>query len=458
MKINSLSFWAIIAGCLLFSSLAQAQTYYADRASFQSANPGLDLETFNNGTVPPGGVCSGPAPWNATGGGAPCFGIGDLLGAVEYDIIEQPNSSFSLASLGSGFGGLGSASPVIGANTFVDFTTLTFSDPTNVAVAFDLYCLGGPVSIDIYGAGGLIDTEVRPCNFASPTFFGVNAGEAITEIVLQAAQGELIDDLEFNGELAGPPPARATFAVWKDFDDDNPAEVLVTLSCNTGLPLEQSKLITDNDAYPLRGQADGFFVGDPPVNFVVVDFTDGQMDCEITEEVPDGYSVQYVDAIGSNSTSCSFDDIPHGGAHTCQINNSLQRVDVDVTKVWIDENPQFEASNVAEANWFCSNVAFGNNSGLLDFNGNPDTRTFSVYPSWNGGTDCEITETFVADGGVEIDDSDCDSVLVFPGEGGSCTIFNTRLYEGIPTLSQYGLAVLALLMLGIGFVGFRRMI
>jgi len=30
-------------------------------------------------------------------------------------------------------------------------------------------------------------------------------------------------------------------------------------------------------------------------------------------------------------------------------------------------------------------------------------------------------------------------------------------YEGIPTLSQYGMALMALLMLGMGMVGFRRL-
>jgi hypothetical protein len=33
---------------------------------------------------------------------------------------------------------------------------------------------------------------------------------------------------------------------------------------------------------------------------------------------------------------------------------------------------------------------------------------------------------------------------------------NTVFFEGIPTLSQYGLALMALLMLGVGMVGFRR--
>ena len=42
------------------------------------------------------------------------------------------------------------------------------------------------------------------------------------------------------------------------------------------------------------------------------------------------------------------------------------------------------------------------------------------------------------------------------GRGGECTVVKTRLYAGIPTLSQYGLLLMALLMLGVGLVGFRR--
>jgi len=39
-----------------------------------------------------------------------------------------------------------------------------------------------------------------------------------------------------------------------------------------------------------------------------------------------------------------------------------------------------------------------------------------------------------------------------------CDIMATAFYEGIPTLSQYGMALMALLMLGVGFVGFRRFV
>jgi hypothetical protein len=47
-------------------------------------------------------------------------------------------------------------------------------------------------------------------------------------------------------------------------------------------------------------------------------------------------------------------------------------------------------------------------------------------------------------------------VTVYPGQGAVCKFTNTVFFEGIPTLNRYSLALLALLMLGIGAVGFRR--
>ena len=47
---------------------------------------------------------------------------------------------------------------------------------------------------------------------------------------------------------------------------------------------------------------------------------------------------------------------------------------------------------------------------------------------------------------------------VTPGKGGDCTFTNAVFFEGIPTLSQYGMAIMVLLMLGVGFVGFRRFV
>jgi hypothetical protein len=243
----------------------------------------------------------------------------------------------------------------------------------------------------------------------------------------------------------GPGESVARFPVTKDFDDDNPAEVEVTISCNTGLPLMQTQTITD-------GVLNG-------VTFVVTDFEDGAMDCTITETAGvGGYDAAYDDGTTITDDGCTFTGVIWESVNSCAITNSLLPVDVEVIKWWMDENPQFNAVNYAEAVYGCVNEQFGiDASGSLEFFGDGAIDGFSVYPDWDGSTNCWVTET-VVDSGVEFDDSECASLSVLPGVGASCAIYNTRLYEGIPTLSQYGLAVLALLMLGLGFVAYRRFV
>lgn len=279
-----------------------------------------------------------------------------------------------------------------------------------------------------------------------------------------------------------PPEARATFLVAKAYDDFNPAPVEVTISCNTGLPLEQSKEIDPS-----------YNVNDPEfVEFVVVDFESGTLDCEIFETVPAGYLPLYItvdeNVFTQTEEPCVFEDVEHGDVaafsppegpfdNLCGIGNFPIPSVVTVTKEWIDENPQFNAVNFGEATYSCTNlpdVDFVVNiivpitgadapegllpsNGFLEFFGNPGQDSFLIFGNWDGGTQCTVTETFV-EGGIESDDSDCANLVIFPGEDAECTIVNTRLFEGIPTLSQYGLAVLAMLMLGLGLVAYRRFI
>jgi len=300
-------------------------------------------------------------------------------------------------------------------------------------------------------------------------------------------EGEIdafIVEFEPEGGGGGGDGSRATFRTVKFYNDFNPAPVDVTISCNTGLPLEQTFEL-DPAAVPDL---------DPFVEFVVTDFESGTLDCEITESVPAGYTVFYltfIDGQGFETVgSCPFEDVEHGETFStdpvhnlCLVVNALDPSEVTVTKEWIDENPQFNATNFAKANYFCSNLPnfldnqadaptlggvplpisgnegflFDPQSGSLEFLGNPGVDSFFTFANWDGGTDCEVTEQLV-EGGVETDASDCDSIVLFPGDSGACTIVNTRLFEGIPTLSQYGLAVLTLLMLGFGLVAYRRLV
>jgi hypothetical protein len=240
--------------------------------------------------------------------------------------------------------------------------------------------------------------------------------------------------------------SRAEFMVAKDFTDDNPAGVEVTISCNTGLPLEQSKVITE---------AGG-------VEFVVVDFDDGELDCEVTEAVPAGYDAEYFDGTATSSTSCALLDVEFESEFSCQITNSPAPVDVVIHKEWVIEGSD-DADGVSQEyriDLRCdSEIIDGNDIGdlwqFVWFDEGDATFTAQVIPDFPTTT-CEVVES-VFDSAVEVDNG-CGVFEVSVNNGHECTITNTVFFEGIPTLNRYGLALLALLMLGVGFVGVRRLV
>ena len=268
---------------------------------------------------------------------------------------------------------------------------------------------------------------------------------------------------------------RATFNVTKDFDDDNTASVSVTLDCFTGLPLTQSQLISESQ----------------DVTFVVESFESGTLDCSVSEDDLAGYDAEY-----NGYDGCDFEDVSDGGEYSCVVTNYPTPVEVTVYKdwevdgsggdaldpaysltLWCDGeikggdqckgNPSLqggtknggygECYNSDPGDWFLNLTEYGT--------GDTDDAEYTadVIPDWDGGTYCWVEEE-VYDSSVEVDDSDCSGEsggldVELAGEGDNeCTIYNTVFYEGIPTLSQYGMAIMALLMLGVGFVGFRRFV
>ena len=74
-----------------------------------------------------------------------------------------------------------------------------------------------------------------------------------------------------------------------------------------------------------------------------------------------------------------------------------------------------------------------------------------------GSAECSASES-ILQSGVESSSSGCGPVDLGPGGSHTCTFTNTVFFEGIPTLSQYGLAIMALLMLAVGYIGFRRFV
>lgn len=256
----------------------------------------------------------------------------------------------------------------------------------------------------------------------------------------------------------------ARFVVTKDFTDDNSGSVDVFLQCNGGLPLEQDSTIVDP-----AGGGDGF----DQVTFTVRYITSGEVDCSIWEEpVPDGYSASYTASLGTNGAAgeisppdslegCEYTDILTG-EFGCEITNEPAPIDIIVYKEWIGDFVDNGFALEATADYSCYDVLDGADGqpitiqGSLEFTGEGASDTIEgLYANPNGDSYCDVTEVFVHSV-VVADDSDCQDVSV--EAGATCTIYNTIFFEGIPVLDRSGLALLALLMLGVGLVGFRRLI
>jgi hypothetical protein len=252
---------------------------------------------------------------------------------------------------------------------------------------------------------------------------------------------------------------RATFTVTKDFaDGNNVDEVVVTLDCTSGLILDQDKVMGDGDT----------------VEFIVTEFTNGVPDCFIVEgDVTDGYEASYSgNGIGTgNSGDCAWDDVQNGFAGTCDITNEPAEVDIVVTKEWVISGDNNDVDLGYRLKAECNNIYRSKQDSVEDEAGKkykyrtigkagdagPDTEDFifKVRPGFPS-SNCRVGEK-VFDSAIEVSNG-CGSLTVSAGNGASCKITNTVFFEGIPTLSQYGMAIMALLMLGVGFVGFRRFV
>ncbi|MGI9319901.1 MAG: IPTL-CTERM sorting domain-containing protein [Thiogranum sp.] len=296
----------------------------------------------------------------------------------------------------------------------------------------------------------------------------------------------------------------ALFAVDKWYvDDNNETPVTLTLECTSG-----SYAPSQVTVYPDAGWGSG-----KVEHMFVVDNIPGSIDsCTVVEDDVAGYtpfyfcqqdwSMSLVDTsvcadappLGPipGTTACGWNDIVAGDSNMCLIVNEQTPVEVDVTKVWeVIGSMQADIDpDVGITLWCDAPIVDGYSSGFDryymtewlyesdgDFDNEDDeyvgigTANFEVYPDFyptnpdpelQQYTTCWATENIQNDY-VEVDNG-CGTSLVTgtikvsTGMGDECTITNTAFFEGIPTLNQYGMAIMALLMLGMGFVGFRRFV
>jgi len=264
---------------------------------------------------------------------------------------------------------------------------------------------------------------------------------------MKRATAVILGALLLPGVAMAQVDTRATFSVTKDFaDGNNVAEVVVSIDCNTGQILDQDKTLGDGDT----------------VEFVVTAFTSGSLNCSIVEgDTTNGYSATYVG--DGDADDCTWTAVDDTDANNCTITNTPDPVEIKVTKNWVIEGDNNDVNLGYSVKAYCYNVVdtvespashtlIGSGSGTGP---GSKTFTFTVVPNFPSSS-CYADENGI-DSAVESSDN-CGSLTVSAGKGASCTITNTVFFEGIPTLSQYGMAIMALLMLGVGFVGFRRFV
>ena len=209
------------------------------------------------------------------------------------------------------------------------------------------------------------------------------------------------------------------------------------------------------------------------------------MDCDVAEVGLVGEFEPEYNASGSDSTytvdedGCHFTDVESGDENFCMITNLPAPIEVTINKVWdIVGSENEDIPQYFELALICDGPIVGGQPwwppigplsadaaqslisqySVVYFQGEGD-ETFEamVYPM-DPETKCNVEEYYDKDYmGLIESDNGCDNIELELGDGEyECTITNTVFYEGIPTLSQWGMAIMALLMLGVGMVGFRR--
>jgi len=237
------------------------------------------------------------------------------------------------------------------------------------------------------------------------------------------------------------------------FSDGNDVDtVTVSFVCNDGISPIGQAVLGDGDTFrhPNAGMADTFIC---TVSATSVDNYTATDSCE--------YTVADLGESDTAEVTCDFVMTPDGATIT-------------VTKYWdlsgaggdeVDTSARIEAKaeeGVLENGGVCDGdlmVPLGEEEYYtcvyLDLEGDEAEGSVMVNTSVDGAM-VTISETG-EDSSVEVT-NDCGTLEVFPGDEVDCSITNTVFFEGIPTLSQYGMAIMVLLMLGVGFVGFRRIV
>lgn len=168
-------------------------TFYTDRTVFNTAHPGLPIETFSGTSLPANSVLGCPGPFNSATSNA-CFAPGAIRPGIAFSITTGGD----LVVLTPPFFGVPCVS--VGPTTFADAGELQFNPPVE-AVGFDFESnSGAPFTLTVFGPGGSLGSTTHSGGIPG-AFWGVDTSDAggISRITFSSPgeNGELVCNVAF---------------------------------------------------------------------------------------------------------------------------------------------------------------------------------------------------------------------------------------------------------------------
>lgn len=198
---------AALASLLASGVAAAAPTYYATRAAFDAANPGLTFEGFEN--MDAVGTQTFTSPLNSTTNIPGIVSPGEIVPGINFDLTSG-NDAYVAAP-----GQSSNATRAIGVNSPRSAGwQVSFTNPTN-AFGVDVFQNNGggsqfrgpiQVTVDLYDASStLIDSTQITVPSGDSGFFGVSSAVGISYLTINNTDSfDVIDNVEFGAAVPEP--------------------------------------------------------------------------------------------------------------------------------------------------------------------------------------------------------------------------------------------------------------
>lgn len=366
---------------------------------------------------------------------------GILYGVDNSSFCEINQTTGAITSLASPPGGDTEGLAADPINNYV-YGINDAEDLVRYAVETGTWITVGPTNIFSGNDIGLAydpDNQILYAADSDGLLYGVNPTNGLTTLIGDTGLPSGDYGLAF---VSSSVQGTAYINVVKTFSNGASDEVEVTLSCNAGLPLEQSFTITG---------------GDPTgVTFTVTNIPDGGAKCSVTENGDDSAYTTVMTG-GDAGDDCVWASLT-GGIVSCEISNVALPTTVEIDTSFEDIADDGTASDVDtsfETVITCQGVSVDNDNSFEGVQVSDTSGSFTAdwYIDPVNGASCTVVLNTESDA---VEGDSCEFSIALGDELAGCEVVGTVFFEGVPVMNRYGMVLMALLMLGVGFIAVRR--